>query len=79
MKLQEAKAYIKEGNCKEIFSRIYGDGAEVQKARYLQALEAFTAAADGKATKIIIPSELQGLAGLAGAAKSVFDTEEPKA
>ena len=28
-------------------------------------LEAFAAAADGKATKIIIPSEIQGLAGLA--------------
>ncbi len=32
----------------------------------LKALEAFRAAADGRATKIIIPSEIQGLAGLAG-------------
>ncbi len=31
----------------------------------IKALEAFAAAADGKATKIIIPSEIQGLAGLA--------------
>ncbi len=31
----------------------------------LKSLDAFTAAADGKATKIIIPSEIQGLAGLA--------------
>lgn len=31
----------------------------------IRSLEAFTAAADGKATKIIIPSEIQGLAGLA--------------
>ena len=31
----------------------------------LRSLEAFAAAADGKATKIIIPSEIQGLAGLA--------------
>lgn len=31
----------------------------------LKALEAFAAAADGKSTKIIIPSEIQGLAGLA--------------
>ena len=31
----------------------------------LKALDAFTAAADGQATKIIIPSEIQGLAGLA--------------
>jgi len=44
----------------------------------IKALEAFTAAANGKATKIIIPSELQGLAGLAAAAKTVFDTEDPK-
>lgn len=31
----------------------------------LKSLEAFSKAADGKATKIIIPSEIQGLAGLA--------------
>ena len=36
----------------------------------LKSLEAFTKAADGKATKIIIPSEIQGIAGLA---KSVVD------
>lgn len=36
----------------------------------LKSLEAFTKAADGKATKIIIPSEIQGLAGLA---KSVVE------
>ena len=30
----------------------------------LKSLEAFTKAADGKATKIIIPSEIQGIAGL---------------
>ena len=45
----------------------------------IKALEAFQAAANGKATKIIIPSELQGLAGLASTAKTVFETEEPKA
>ena len=32
----------------------------------LKGMEAFSKAADGKATKIIIPSEIQGLAGLAG-------------
>ena len=31
----------------------------------LKAMEAFTAAANGKATKIIIPSEIQSVAGLA--------------
>ncbi len=30
----------------------------------LKSLEAFAKAADGKATKIIIPSEIQGIAGL---------------
>ena len=44
----------------------------------IKSLEAFQKAADGKATKIIIPSELQGLAGLAASAKTVFDTEDPK-
>ncbi len=43
----------------------------------IKALEAFQAAANGKATKIIIPSEIQGLAGLCASAKSVFDAVEP--
>ena len=42
----------------------------------LKALEAMQKIADGKATKIIIPSELQGLAGLAtGIVEAV---KEPK-
>ena len=45
----------------------------------IRALEAFAAAANGKATKIIIPSEIQSLAGLAAAGKTVFDTEDPEA
>ena len=36
----------------------------------IKSLEAFQKAADGKATKIIIPSEIQGLAGLAASAKT---------
>ena len=43
----------------------------------LKALEAMQKVADGKATKIIIPSELQGLAGLAsGIAESVKEPKE---
>jgi regulator of protease activity HflC (stomatin/prohibitin superfamily) len=38
----------------------------------LRALEAFSQAANGKATKIIIPSEIQSLAGLATAFKEVL-------
>ncbi len=42
----------------------------------LKALEAFQKAADGKATKIIIPSEIQGLAGLAeGLVESVKEVK----
>ena len=44
----------------------------------IKALEAFEAAADGKATKIIIPSELQGLAGLVASAKTVWDGRDPE-
>ena len=38
----------------------------------LKSLEAFTKAADGKATKIIIPSEIQGMAGLAKSVAEVI-------
>ena len=37
----------------------------------LKSLEAFEKVADGKATKIIIPSEIQGLAGLATSLKEL--------
>ena len=37
----------------------------------LKSLEAFQKAADGQATKIIIPSEIQGLAGLAASVKEM--------
>ena len=40
-------------------------GMTTEQIVTLRSLDAFTAAADGKATKIIIPSELQGIAGLA--------------
>ncbi len=38
----------------------------------LKSLEAFQKAADGKATKIIIPSEIQSMAGLAASVKELF-------
>ena len=45
----------------------------------LKSLEAFAAAANGRATKIIIPSELQGLAGLAaGIAEAVREPGKPR-
>ena len=42
----------------------------------LKAYEAFAKAADGKATKIIIPSEIQGLAGLAASLKAVAENDK---
>ncbi len=44
----------------------------------LRALETFAAAANGRATKIIIPSELQGFAGMAAALKEVWQDPEKK-
>ena len=42
----------------------------------IRALEAFQKAADGQATKIIIPSEIQGLAGLAAGLKGLVEDEK---
>ena len=39
----------------------------------LKSLEAFEKAADGKATKIIIPSEIQGIAGLVSSIKAIAE------
>ena len=41
----------------------------------IKSLDAFEKAADGKATKIIIPSEIQGLAGLAAGLKETIAKE----
>ncbi len=48
-----------------------------QQVIALKSLEAFQAAADGNATKIIIPSNIQGLAGLATSFKELIDTQPP--
>ena len=44
----------------------------------LKSLEAFVKAADGKATKIIIPSEIQGIAGLAASLKGIVEKDSAK-
>ncbi|MCL1808595.1 MAG: SPFH/Band 7/PHB domain protein [Clostridiales bacterium] len=43
----------------------------------IKSLDAFAQAANGKATKIIIPSEIQGLAGLAASLKELVKDDEP--
>ena len=42
----------------------------------LKAIEAMQKVADGQATKIIIPSEIQGLAGLAASAKTLLESDK---
>ena len=42
----------------------------------LKSLEAFAKAADGKATKIIIPSNIQSLAGLVTSAAEIASTDK---
>ncbi|MBR3901869.1 MAG: SPFH/Band 7/PHB domain protein [Ruminococcus sp.] len=49
-----------------------------EKVIQLKSLEAFTKAADGKSTKIIIPSEIQGLAGLAAGLKGIVENDSAK-
>ena len=48
------------------------DAAPSEQVIKLKSLEAFSAAADGRSTKIIIPSEIQSLAGLATSFKEVI-------
>ena len=56
--------------------RLINESCPSEAVLKLKALEAFSAAADGKATKIIIPSEIQGLAGLASGLIESVKTEE---
>jgi len=52
--------------------KLLNEAAPNDQVVKLKALEAFAAAADGQSTKIIIPSEIQGLAGLAASAKELM-------
>ena len=45
----------------------------------LKSLEAFAKAADGRSTKIIIPSEIQGIAGLAASLKGIAESSKAPA
>jgi regulator of protease activity HflC (stomatin/prohibitin superfamily) len=61
----EAEAILKVQTATAEGIRRINESCPSEAVIKLKALEAFSAAADGKATKIIIPSEIQGLAGLA--------------
>jgi len=73
----EAEAIMKVQQATADAIRLINEAAPSEGVIKIKALEAFAKAADGRATKIIVPSELQGLAGLCASAKSVFDTVEP--
>ena len=71
----EATAILKVQQAMADSLKLLNEAAPNEQVIKLKALEAFQKAADGKATKIIIPSEIQGLAGLATAAKAVLEND----
>lgn len=73
----EAEAILKVQQATAEAIKLLNEADPREAVLRIKALEAFQAAADGKATKIIIPSEIQGLAGLCASAKAVFDSVEP--
>ena len=58
--------------------RMLNEAAPTDRIIQLKSLEAFAKAADGKATKIIIPSELQSIAGNVAAIKEIWKDEPAK-
>ena len=61
----EAEAILKVQTATADAIKLLNDANANDAVVKLKALEAFAKAADGQATKIIIPSEIQGIAGLA--------------
>ena len=57
--------------------RMLNENAPNDQVIKLKALEALQKVADGKATKLIIPSEIQSLAGLAASAKMLVENDAP--
>ncbi len=74
----KAQAVLKVQEATAQALRLLNEAAPTDAVIKLKSLEAFTAAADGKATKIIIPSEIQSIAGLAEGLKAVVETKEPE-
>lgn len=71
----EAEAILKVQKANAQGLRFLKEAGADQTVLTLKSLEAFGKAADGKATKIIIPSEIQGVAGLV---KSLAEVAEPE-
>ena len=73
----KAEAILKVQQAMADSIKLLNDANPNNQVIKLKALEAMQKVADGQATKIIIPSEIQGLAGLCASAKGVFDAMEP--
>ncbi len=72
----QAEAVLKVQQATAEGIRMVKEAGADQAVLTLKSLEAFQKAADGKATKIIIPSEIQGLAGLASSLKEIVKEDE---
>jgi regulator of protease activity HflC (stomatin/prohibitin superfamily) len=68
----EAAAILKVQQATADGIRMIREAGADEAVLKIKSLEAFEKAADGQATKIIIPSEIQGLAGLAASVKEVL-------
>ncbi|MBD5507374.1 MAG: SPFH/Band 7/PHB domain protein [Lachnospiraceae bacterium] len=68
----EAEAILKVQKATADGLRMIREAGADEAVLKLKSLEAFEKAADGQATKIIIPSEIQGLAGLAASTKEIW-------
>ena len=71
----EAEAILKVQKANADGIRFLKEAGADQAVLTMKSLEAFEKAADGKATKIIIPSELQGIAGLVKSVAEVAKEE----
>ena len=72
----EAQSILKVQQAMADSMRLLNENAPNDQVIKLKALEAMQKMADGKATKIIIPSEIQGLAGLAASAKTLVESDK---
>ena len=75
----EAQSILKVQQAMADSMRLLNENAPNDQVIKLKALEALEKVADGKATKLIIPSEIQGLAGLAASAKTILSDDKPEA
>ena len=75
----EAESILKVQQAMANSMRMLNENAPNDQVIKLKALEALEKVADGKATKLIIPSEIQGLAGLAASAKMLVENDAPAA